>query len=108
MSSLYFIGGIMHLIKPRIYLRIMPRYLPKPKLLVFLSGIAELLIAAGLIFNKTRELAIYSLILMLLVFLLVHFYMLSSQKAAAGFPRWILIARIPLQFILMLWAFSYL
>ncbi len=86
----------------------MPRYLPNPKLLVLLSGLAEIVLGIGLCFEETRNLSIYAIILMLIVFLLVHFYMLSGEKASAGIPKWILILRIPLQFGLMYWAYGYL
>lgn len=108
MAAMYIIAGIFHFLKPKAYLRIMPRYLPQPKLLVYLSGTAEILLGIGLFFDETKNLAIYGIILMLLVFLLVHFYMLSSKKAAAGIPVWALILRLPLQFVLIWWAYFYL
>lgn len=108
MALMYVVAGLFHFIKPRMYMRIMPRYLPAHKALVLLSGIAEILLGIGLCFPETKDLAIYGIILMLLVFLLVHFYMLSSEKAGAGLPKWILIVRIPLQFILIWWAWFYL
>lgn len=88
-------------------MRIMPRYLPVHKELVLLSGAVEIILGIGLLFTATRNASIYGIVLMLLVFLLVHFYMLSSKKAGAGFSPWILIARIPLQFILIWWALFY-
>ncbi|WKB82020.1 DoxX family protein [Cellulophaga omnivescoria] len=108
MALLYIIAGIMHFIKPKMYTRIMPMYLPKHLLLVYISGILEVVIGTGLVYTYTKNLAIYALIAMLAVFLLVHFYMLSSKKAAAGIPMYILILRIPLQFVLMYWAYYYL
>ncbi|MFO8147374.1 MAG: DoxX family protein [Bacteroidota bacterium] len=108
MAGIYILAGTIHFLKPKTYLRIMPRYLPAPKLLVYLSGAAEILLGIGLIFEETKDLAIYGIILMLIVFLLVHFYMLSSKKAGAGIPVWALWLRIPLQFGLMWWAFYYL
>ena len=107
MSALYIMAGIMHFIKPKIYMRIMPRYLPQHKLLVYISGIAEIVLGIGIIFPLTRMFSIYGIIFMLLIFLLVHFYMLSGEKASAGIPKWILILRIPIQFALMYWAYSY-
>ena len=89
-------------------MRIMPRYLPAHKSLVLLSGAAEILLGLCLLLPDLQALAIYGITLMLLIFLLVHFYMLSSKKAAAGIPTWILIVRIPLQFILIWWAWFYL
>lgn len=108
MALLYFFAGLIHFIKPGMYMRIMPNYLPAHKTLVYLSGLAEIILAVGLLFPTTKNLAIYGIILMLLIFLLVHFYMLSSPKAAAGFPVWALYARLPLQFALMGWAWYYL
>lgn len=108
MATIYIFAGIMHFIKPKVYLRIMPRYLPNPKLLVSLSGVAEIMLGIGLCFPATKNLAISGIIAMLLVFLLVHFYMLSGKKAGAGIPQWVLLLRIPLQFGLMYWAYWYL
>ncbi len=86
----------------------MPRYLPNHKLLVYLSGLAEILLGLGLCLPATKNIAVIGIILMLAVFLLVHFYMLKGEKESAGIPKWILILRIPLQFALMYWAYSYL
>lgn len=108
MAGMYMFAGIMHFIKPKAYLRIMPRYLPNHKLMVSLSGVAEILLGIGLCFETTKAIAIYGIIVMLAVFLLVHFYMLTGKKASAGIPKWILLLRIPLQFGLMYWAWWYL
>lgn len=108
MSLMYILAGIMHFIKPKAYLRIMPRYLPNHKLLVALSGIAEIALGMGLLSPELRDPAIYGIILMLAIFLTVHFYMLSGKKTSAGIPRWILLLRIPLQFALMYWAYWYI
>jgi uncharacterized membrane protein len=108
MAAMYLIAGLMHFIKPKLYMRIMPQYLPNHKMLVYLSGLAEILLGIGLCFSMSRTFAVYSIILMLAVFLLVHFYMLAGEKASAGIPKWLLILRIPLQFFLMYWAYFYL
>ena len=108
MGAMYIVAGTIHFIKPKMYMRIMPRYLPNHKFLVLLSGIAEIVLGVALLFSETKAFAIYAIIAMLVVFLLVHFYMLSGEKASAGIPKWILILRIPLQFFLMYWAWIYL
>lgn len=108
MAAIYVFAGFMHFIKPKMYMRIMPRYLPNHKLLVLISGIAEIALGIALCIPVLKTTAIYGIIAMLVVFLLVHFYMLSGEKASAGIPKWILILRIPLQFVLMYWAWSYL
>ena len=108
MAAMYIIAGIMHFIKPRAYMRIMPRYLPAHKSLVYLSGFAFILLGVGLCFSETKNLAIWLIIIMLTVFLLVHFYMLSSKKAGLNLPSWVLWGRVFLQFGLMYWAYFYL
>ncbi len=108
MAAMYIFAGIMHFLKPKMYMRIMPRYLPAHRNLVYASGLAEIILGIGLCFPETKNLAIYGIIGMLTVFLLVHFYMLTSEKAGAGIPKGLLILRIPLQFFLMWWAWFYL
>lgn len=108
MAFMYIFAGFMHFIKPKAYMRIMPRYLPKHKSLVFISGIAEVILGVCLCFSVTKNIAIWGIIVMLTVFLLVHFYMLTGKKASVGIPKGILILRVPLQFGLMYWAYWYL
>ena len=108
MAVLYILAGINHFIKPKIYLRIMPNYLPHHKRLVYLSGVAEIILGIMLCIPLLKNIAIILIILMLMVFLSVHFYMISDKKASSGLPKWVLVLRIPIQFILMYWAYSYL
>lgn len=86
MALLYIFAGFMHFIKPKMYMRIMPRYLPKHLSLIYISGLVEVFIGFGLCFTSSKDYAIYALIAMLTVFLLVHFYMLSSKKRRLVYP----------------------
>jgi uncharacterized membrane protein len=43
------LSGVAHLLAPAAYQRIVPRWLPRRRLLVHLSGVAELVCAAGLL-----------------------------------------------------------
>tara|TARA_R110002020_G_scaffold387546_1_gene598331 strand:+ start:138988 stop:139317 length:330 start_codon:yes stop_codon:yes gene_type:complete len=107
MAVMYIVAGIVHFIKPRTYMRIMPRYLPNHKVLVFLSGLAEITLGVCLCFPETKDIAIWGIIAMLIVFLTVHFYMLTPE-ANIKLPKWLLVLRLPLQLGLMYWAYSYL
>ena len=108
MAVIYIIAGLMHFIRPQMYMRILPGYLPGHKFLVTFSGMAEILIGMAICFPATKNLAIYLVIAMLAFFLPVHFHMLFDKKASMGLPKWMLIWRIPLQFLLMFWAYWYL
>ena len=108
MAGMYVVAGMLHFIYPNAYLRIMPKYLPYHKHLVYVSGVVEIVLGIALCWHFSKDPAIYCIIAMLALFLSVHFYMLSGKDAAAGVPKWILWLRIPLQFGLMYWAFWYL
>lgn len=108
MAATYIIAGLMHFIRPEMYRRILPGYLPGHKLLVTLSGLTEIFLGVALCFSMTKNFAIFSVIAMLTFFLPVHFHMLFDKKASMGLPKWMLIWRIPLQFALMYWAYWYM
>ncbi len=107
MAGMYIVAGILHFVRPGFYTRIIPPYLPAHWLLVLLSGGAEILLGAGLLFDETRSLAAWGIILMLLAFMPVHIYMLQSEKFK-NLPKWVLWARLPLQLALIYWAYVYL
>ncbi|WP_297761474.1 MauE/DoxX family redox-associated membrane protein [uncultured Muriicola sp.] len=107
MAAMYMVAGILHFVKPAAYMRIMPKYLPNHRELVYASGVTEIGLGIGLCIPQLKNMAIIGIILMLVVFLMVHFYMLRGEKEGAGIPKWILLLRIPLQFGLMYWAYWY-
>ncbi len=108
MASLYILAGLLHFVYPRMYERIMPGWIPFPKAMVFLSGVIEVVLGVALFFSHARIPALYGIIAILALFLPVHTHMLQDEKAAMGIPSWVLWLRIPLQGLLMYWAYSYL
>ncbi len=108
MAAIYIIAGLMHFIRPKMYMRILPGYLPGHKFLVNATGLAEVVLGIALFFLMTKDIALYLIIAMLVFFLPVHFHMLFDKRASMGLPKWILILRIPLQFGLMYWTYWYL
>lgn len=107
MAGIYMLAGHIHFLKPRMYEGIIPPYLPSPRALVYLSGLAEIGLGAGLLFEETRSLSAWGIILMLLAFLPVHIYMLRADKFRRKFPAWALWVRLPLQFLLIYWAYQF-
>ena len=107
MAALYLLAGLNHFRNPRLYERIIPEYLPNPKLLNVLSGIAEIVLAIGLVIPQTSKIAAWGVIALLIAIYPTHFYMLQNPKAHMGLPKWALILRIPLQLLLMYWAYLY-
>ncbi len=107
MGVLYILAGMNHFRKPKLYERIIPPYFPAKSTMVLLSGIAEMILGFMLLTKDTQQIAAWGIICMLAVFLTVHFYMLQNEEASMKLPKWALIGRIPLQFILMYWAYLY-
>jgi uncharacterized membrane protein len=107
MGILYVLAGMNHFRKPKLYERIMPPYVPAQKVMVLLSGIAEMILGFLVMNKDTQTFAAWAIIAMLTVFLTVHIYMLQNEKASLKLPKWLLGARIPLQFGLMYWAYQY-
>ena len=113
MKSLYLMGiiysvlGIVHFTHTGFYKPLMPKFLPAHNFLIYASGIAEIVLGIGVFFLKTKEYALWGIIAMLLVFLLVHINMLFPGNQL-GVSLWILILRIPIQFVLIYWAYQYL
>ncbi len=106
-SVLYIAGGVAHFALTRAYTPIMPTHYPDPAAWVRFTGAAEIAGGLGLLVPRTRRAAAWSIILMLVVYLDVHFYMLQNAGRFASIPRWALQARIPLQFVLIAWAYVY-
>lgn len=108
MAAMYIFAGIMHFIKPKAYIKVMPNYFKHKATLVYLSGVAEIVLGAALFFETLKDFAIYGIVLMLVIFFTVHINMLKGKREAMGIPKIILILRIPLQFLLIWWALYYL
>ena len=109
---LYIGAGINHFWHPAGYYSIIPPYLPDPYLINILAGIAELLLGTMFIFPRTRRLAAYGIITMLIAFIPAHVYMIQKggcmgPKPALCISLWLAWIRLfPLQFILMWWAWA--
>ncbi len=108
LSAIFIIAGIFHLIRPKAFMRVMPLYIPYHKLIIYLSGIAEISAGIGLLYIQTKTLAIWAIIIMLFLFFPVHIHMLVHEKASLKLPKFVLIFRLLLQFGLIYWAYSYL
>ena len=107
--SLLFMGmGILHFAWPAPFARIIPPFLPNPRLLVAVSGIFEFLGGLGVLIQPTRRFAGYGLIALLLAVWPANFLMAYLQWQANGWTLYtfVLLLRLPLQIPLILWVRS--
>jgi uncharacterized membrane protein len=96
----FFIGGIAHFVATDLEMRIVPPYIPWPRFTVLVSGVFELLGAAGLLLRPTRFAAGVGLFALTLAVTPAHIYMLQRYDLFAV-PYWALVLRLPLQAALL-------
>jgi len=106
--SLFMIfAGVMHFVRPRPFVRIVPAYLPYPLLLVYLSGAAELLFGAGLLFPATQRWSAWGLVALYIAVFPANLNMAMNGIGLDRVPpaAWMLWLRLPLQLVLIGWAY---
>lgn len=103
-----FVGaGVNHFAMPRAYERIVPPSMkPRAKELVVASGVAEIAGGLGVLLPWTRRPAGLGLIALLAAVFPANLYMARSPRDFRRIPRWALYARLPLQPLMMWWAWS--
>jgi len=107
MILFYTIAGINHFIRPGFYLQIMPPWLPGHDLLVFISGIAEIICALLLLFPASRRTGAYCTIALLIVVFPANIQMLVNYYHNNNPKLWIAVVRLPVQLLLIWWAYGF-
>ena len=100
--------GVLHFVRPKPFVRIVPKYLPAPLALVYISGFFEILGGLGLLIPSTRSFAAWGLIALYVAVFPANVYMLSdnvSLDPKKPIPRWALWLRLPFQLVFIAWAY---
>jgi uncharacterized membrane protein len=108
--AIFLIGaGANHFLSPAPYVAMMPAALPWHLPLVYLSGVAEMLCGAGLLVPATRRLAAWATIALLVAVFPANINMAVNRLPLGDtvVPTWALWARLPLQGLLLAWAWWY-
>ncbi len=96
----FFLGGIAHFAATQTEMRIVPPYIPDPRAAVLISGVFELLGAAGLLWHRTRRAAGIGLFALTIAVTPAHIYMLQRPDLF-DVPMWALWLRLPIQAALL-------
>lgn len=108
MAIMYMALGLVHLVKPTLYLAVMPAWLPFPMFLIYISGVAEIVLGGLLIPVRTRMVSAWLIIVMLGVFFFVIHVPQAMQYYQTGHRHFMLtLIRLPIQFLLIAWAWPY-
>ncbi len=96
----FFVGGIAHFAATDLEMSIVPPYIPWPHAAVLVSGVFELLGAAGLLLKSTRRSAGVGLLLLTIAVTPANLYMLQHAELFSV-PHWALVLRLPVQLALL-------
>jgi uncharacterized membrane protein len=107
--ALFMVGaGLNHFRDPSIYQAMMPPWLPEPSLMIGISGAAEIAGGLGLLlpWKKLRWWAAVGTIALLICVFPANVYMAANHLPLGGqeLPSWVLWGRLPLQGLLIVWA----
>lgn len=106
MAAFYTAAGANHFVNPRMYERIIPPFLRFKKAVNYASGIAEIVLGV-LLLTPLRPQAAWGVILLLLFVFPANVYHLQQRGAGMKIPLWMLWLRLPLQAVLVWWAYQY-
>jgi uncharacterized membrane protein len=105
LSVAFITAGVLHFLRPESYEQIMPEYLPAHRELVLLSGAAEIAGGAGVAFSQTRRAAGVWLVSLLVAVFPANVEMAVNSEHFRTIAPALLWARLPLQGLIMWWAF---
>jgi uncharacterized membrane protein len=105
LANLFIAAGVNHFVMPRVYQRIVPPALRgHSKRIVQISGVAEIAGGVGVLVPATRRVSGLGLIALLAAVFPANVYMARESEDFSRIPRWALYGRLPLQPLMMLWA----
>jgi uncharacterized membrane protein len=91
-------SGVIHLVKPDVYKPLMPAWVPAHREVILASGVAELALAAGLALPRTRRLAGWGSVALLLGVYPGNIKMTVDAAKRGHKPMLVAsVARLPLQ-----------
>lgn len=102
-------AGVMHFVAPKGFERIVPRGLPSPRGLVYVSGVFEILGGLGLMLPFSQRFAAWGLIALFIAVFPANVNMAVNDLplGKTRLPRWAHWVRLPLQGVLIAWAWAY-
>lgn len=109
LAGLMTFAGVMHFASPKGFVKIVPRWLPAPRALVAVSGLFEILGGVGLLVPATQHAAAWGLIALLVAVFPANVNMALHRLPLGNkpMPAWALWARLPLQGVLIAWAWLF-
>ena len=105
--AFYVLAGVNHFAHEDYYLPMIPSWLPWPRALVLLSGVAEVALGVGVAIPRARRLAAWGLVALLVavfpanLHVALHDLPMMGNEHGLGVWNWV---RLPFQLPLIAWA----
>lgn len=108
LGAFFVFAGTLHFTHTDRYIAIMPPYVPAPREMVLLSGVAEIAGGVAALVPATRRAAgLWLVATLVAVFPAnVHMALCPEQVRGLDVPGWLLWARLPLQAALVAWVLA--
>ena len=105
LSVFFVVAGANHFLNPDFYVPMMPPYLPAHLVLVYLSGVFEILGGILVLVPRVRALAGWGLVALLMAIFPANIHMAASPELFPDMSTGLLYARLPFQAVFIGWAY---
>ena len=114
MGAVYVVAGIAHFLAPRRFAEAIPPSFPQPVGLVYLSGIAEIVLGLGVVWRRTRRPSAWGIAVLLVAVFPANVHLAREAvlrdlvpDRLVGPARLAALVRLPFQGVLIGWALRY-
>jgi len=104
-AAIFVSAGTLHWLRPEFFVKVMPSYLPWHLQLVYISGIFEIVLGVMLLIPKCQVLAAWGLVALLIAVFPANVHMALNASDYPQFPAALIWLRLPLQGVLIAWAY---
>lgn len=107
MALLYTFAGYQHFKIPKFFLKITPPWVPAPEKVNIIVGVIEIILGVMLLIPTLRSYAVWGIIALLIAVFPANFYHFQKSLKKKKHVRATAI-RLPIQLLLIWWAYSFL
>ena len=106
-AAFYIFAGVSHFRNPKFFLKITPKWVPGPEKVNLIVGAIEVILGIGLLIPLTRSFAAIGIILLLIAVFPANIYHFQKalKKGKMVIPTLI---RLPVQLLLIYWAYVFI
>jgi len=105
-AAFFIYAGISHFRNPAFFLKITPKWVPVPEKVNLFVGAVEIALGIALMIPTVQSLAAWGIIALLIAVFPANVYHYQKAKKKGKYV-WQTLARLPVQALLILWAWMY-